>query len=173
MIKNLIFDLGGVLVSLDRKRCLDNFSEKLGFDDFGEYLNPYAQKGFFAKFENGDIDAAQFRDTVREHCTKEGVTDDNTCCYIHAQSCVQTNNGVEQCAAGFDAGCSVYGISHQEYNSTDDLQRTVGGLKAVGKILGNGDRVISCDRISAQTWSLHKPADGVAYAKTDSYPSLT
>lgn len=76
MIKNLIFDLGGVLVSLDRKRCLDNFSEKLGFDDFGEYLNPYAQKGFFAKFENGDIDAAQFRDTVRDHCTKEGVTDE-------------------------------------------------------------------------------------------------
>ena len=76
MIKNLIFDLGGVLVSLDRKRCLDNFSEKLGFDDFGEYLNPYAQKGFFAKFENGDIDAVQFRNAVREHCTKEGVTDE-------------------------------------------------------------------------------------------------
>lgn len=76
MIKNLIFDLGGVLVSLDRKRCLDNFSDKLGFEDFGEYLNPYAQKGFFAKFENGDITAAQFRDEVREHCKKEGVQDE-------------------------------------------------------------------------------------------------
>ena len=76
MIKNLIFDLGGVLVSLDRKRCLDNFSQMLGFDDFGNYLNAYAQKGFFADFENGDIDSAQFRDIVREHCTKEGVTDE-------------------------------------------------------------------------------------------------
>lgn len=76
MIKNLIFDLGGVLVSLDRQRCLDNFSKMLGFDDFGNYLNAYAQKGFFAEFESGDINAAQFRDIVREHCTKEEVADE-------------------------------------------------------------------------------------------------
>ena len=76
MIKNLIFDLGGVLVSLDRQRCLDNFSKMLGFDDFGNYLNAYAQKGFFAEFESGDINAAQFRDIVREHCTKEDVADE-------------------------------------------------------------------------------------------------
>ena len=76
MIKNLIFDLGGVLVSLDRQRCLDNFSKMLGFDDFGNYLNAYAQKGFFAEFESGDINAAQFRDIVREHCTNEGVADE-------------------------------------------------------------------------------------------------
>ena len=63
-------------MSLDRQRCLDNFSQKLGFDDFGEYLNAYAQKGFFAEFESGDINAAQFRDIVREHCKKEGVKDE-------------------------------------------------------------------------------------------------
>ncbi len=76
MIRNLIFDLGGVLVSLDRKRCLDNFSSLLGFDDFGDYLNAYAQKGFFAKFENGDIGSAQFRDEVRNRCKVENVTDE-------------------------------------------------------------------------------------------------
>lgn len=76
MIKNLIFDLGGVLVSLNRERCLGNFSSQLGFHNMGDYLNAYAQKGFFAKFENGDIDAPQFRDIVREHCTKEGVADE-------------------------------------------------------------------------------------------------
>lgn len=76
MIRNLIFDLGGVLVSLDRKRCLDNFSSLLGFDDFGDYLNAYAQKGFFAKFENGDIGSAQFRDEVRSRCRVENVTDE-------------------------------------------------------------------------------------------------
>ena len=57
MIKTLIFDLGGVLVSLNRERCLENFSKNLGFDNFGDYLNAYAQKGFFAKYENGDIDS--------------------------------------------------------------------------------------------------------------------
>ena len=75
MIKTLIFDLGGVLVSLNRERCLENFSKDLGFDNFGDYLNAYAQKGFFAKFESGEINAEQFRNEVRERCTKEGVTD--------------------------------------------------------------------------------------------------
>ncbi len=75
MIKNLIFDLGGVLVSLDRQRCLDNFSSQLGFDNFGDYLNAYAQKGFFAEFESGDINAEQFRNEVKERCTKEDITD--------------------------------------------------------------------------------------------------
>lgn len=75
MIKNLIFDLGGVLVSLDRERCLSDFSSQLGFDNFGDYLNAYAQKGFFAEFENGDINSGQFRDEVRKRCGKENVTD--------------------------------------------------------------------------------------------------
>ena len=75
MIRNLIFDLGGVLVSLNRQRCLNNFSSQLGFDNFGDYLNAYAQKGFFAKFESGEINAEQFRNEVKERCTKDGVTD--------------------------------------------------------------------------------------------------
>lgn len=76
MIKNLIFDLGGVLVSLDRERCLENFSKNLGFENFGDYLNAYAQKGFFAEFENGDIDAAQFREIVKGHCKKDNIKDE-------------------------------------------------------------------------------------------------
>lgn len=77
MIKTLIFDLGGVLVSLNRERCLENFSKNLGFDNFGDYLNAYAQKGFFAKYENGDIDSIEFRDEIRKRCTKENVQDED------------------------------------------------------------------------------------------------
>ncbi len=76
MIKNLIFDLGGVLVSLDRERCLKSFSKNLGFDNFGDYLNAYAQKGFFAKFENGDINASEFREIVKGYCKKENIADE-------------------------------------------------------------------------------------------------
>lgn len=76
MIKNLIFDLGGVLVSLDRERCLESFSKNLGFDNFGDYLNAYAQKGFFAKFENGDINASEFREIVKGYCKKENIADE-------------------------------------------------------------------------------------------------
>ena len=84
MIKNLIFDLGGVLVSLNRERCLENFSKELGFHNFGDYLNAYAQKGFFALFENGDIDSEQFRNEIRERCQKEGGTDEQIDAAFHS-----------------------------------------------------------------------------------------
>lgn len=77
MIKTLIFDLGGVLVSLNRERCLENFSKNLGFNNFGDYLNAYAQKGFFAKYENGDMDSIEFRDEIRKRCTRENVQDED------------------------------------------------------------------------------------------------
>ena len=63
-------------MSLNRERCLENFSKNLGFDNFGDYLNAYAQKGFFAKFENGDIDSAEFREEIRNRCKKENVQDE-------------------------------------------------------------------------------------------------
>ena len=63
-------------MSLNRERCLENFSKNLGFENFGDYLNAYAQKGFFAKFENGDIDSAEFRDEIRSRCNKENVKDE-------------------------------------------------------------------------------------------------
>ena len=37
-IKNLLIDLGGVLINLDRQRCMENF-KKLGFTDVEERLN--------------------------------------------------------------------------------------------------------------------------------------
>ena len=77
MINTLIFDLGGVHVSQNRERCLENFSKNLGFDNFGDYLNAYAQKGFFAKYENGDMDSIEFRDEIRKRCTRENVQDED------------------------------------------------------------------------------------------------
>ncbi len=75
MIKNIIFDLGGVIIDLDRKRCLDNFRELLGFPDFGIYLSAYLQGGFFADFEDGAIDAAEFRRHIRERSSNKDVAD--------------------------------------------------------------------------------------------------
>ena len=36
-IKNLIFDFGGVLINLDRQRCIENF-RKLGLEKVDELL---------------------------------------------------------------------------------------------------------------------------------------
>ena len=45
-IKNLIVDFGGVLIDLDRQRCLENF-KKLGLPDVEHALDIYHQQDFF------------------------------------------------------------------------------------------------------------------------------
>lgn len=73
MIKNLLFDLGGVIMDIDRMRCVHAF-EKLGFDTVGDYLTDYAQKGPFAALEEGKISPQAFRDELKR-LMPEGVTD--------------------------------------------------------------------------------------------------
>jgi putative hydrolase of the HAD superfamily len=72
-IKNLLIDFGGVLISLHKQRCIDNF-KALGVDKVEEYLNIFHQGGFFLDFEKGLITAAQFRDEVRR-LTAKSLTD--------------------------------------------------------------------------------------------------
>lgn len=64
MIKNLLFDLGGVIMDLDRDRCVRAF-EALGMADADDFLGVYGQKGAFLALERGDIGAAEFRDAIR------------------------------------------------------------------------------------------------------------
>lgn len=64
MIKNLLFDLGGVIMDLDRSRCVRAF-EALGMKDADEFLGLYGQKGAFLALEAGEISADEFHDSVR------------------------------------------------------------------------------------------------------------
>ncbi|OFY45123.1 MAG: hypothetical protein A2X18_14430 [Bacteroidetes bacterium GWF2_40_14] len=73
MIKNIIFDLGGVIVRLDKNACIESF-RKLGFDDFGRILNEFVQKGPFLDFELGLITEDEFRSFIRDNI-KNKVTD--------------------------------------------------------------------------------------------------
>ncbi|MCM1076946.1 MAG: HAD family phosphatase [Bacteroides sp.] len=74
MIKNLLFDLGGVIMDLDRDRCVRAF-EKLGMKDADSFLGVYGQKGAFLALESGRIDAAGFHESVRPMIDRENVTD--------------------------------------------------------------------------------------------------
>ena len=65
MIRNLVFDLGGVIVPLNRIACIRAFNEVVGYKDFGDVLRSYRQVGYFEKFETGRITAPQFRDIIR------------------------------------------------------------------------------------------------------------
>lgn len=75
MIKNLLFDLGGVIMDLDRDRCVRAF-ERLGMKDADDFLGVYGQKGAFLALESGEIDADEFHSQVRPMIYRENVSDE-------------------------------------------------------------------------------------------------
>lgn len=72
-IKTVIFDLGGVLMDLDKQACIDAF-RKLGYERVEELLGAYSQKGAFLQLEAGRISTDEFHRQVREAIGKP-VTD--------------------------------------------------------------------------------------------------
>lgn len=60
MIKNIIFDLGGVVITLDQQQSVRRF-EALGLKDAESRLNAYTQEGIFGDLEGGRISAEVFR----------------------------------------------------------------------------------------------------------------
>lgn len=60
MIKNLIFDLGGVIMTIDHDEALRRF-KKLGLAEAERHLDPYTQTGIFGDLEEGKITAEDFR----------------------------------------------------------------------------------------------------------------
>ncbi len=75
MISTLIFDFGGVLIDLDRQRCIDAFRQ-LGLQNIDTMIDNYVQSGIFRQLENGDISVAQFHDGVRR-LTGRPIPDDD------------------------------------------------------------------------------------------------
>lgn len=71
--KVIVFDIGGVLVDLDMEQCVRRCKEEIGFDRIEEFLDPCHQKGFFRKFEAGEISLEDFRKMVLSMC-RPGVT---------------------------------------------------------------------------------------------------
>jgi putative hydrolase of the HAD superfamily len=60
MIRNIFFDLGGVVITLDQQQSVRRF-EALGLKDAEQRLNAYTQQGIFGDLEGGKIDAETFR----------------------------------------------------------------------------------------------------------------
>lgn len=69
-VKNIIFDLGGVLIDLDRQACIDAFAAA-GYAKAGEMLDPYLQTGIFLQLEEGKISAAELYDAIRRDAGKD------------------------------------------------------------------------------------------------------
>lgn len=64
MIKNLIFDFGGVLIDADLEGAIRNF-QSLGMENIADYLNLYRQNGLFLDLEDGSKNRSEFNDAFR------------------------------------------------------------------------------------------------------------
>lgn len=70
----LLFDLGGVVVDLDKQRCLDGFLQ-LGLDA-SPYIGAFGQQGVFEALEEGKIDHRAFCEGVRALGCRPETTDE-------------------------------------------------------------------------------------------------
>ena len=78
MIKNIVFDLGGIIFKIDKNQAIRRFNE-VGFADAASYLDAFAQIGIFGDLESGRITAEQFRCQLSELAGKELTLED--CAY--------------------------------------------------------------------------------------------
>ncbi|MBR6936836.1 MAG: HAD family phosphatase [Prevotella sp.] len=60
MIRCILFDLGGVVITIDQDQAVKRFKE-IGLKDAEKRLDPYTQTGIFGDLEAGAISAEQFR----------------------------------------------------------------------------------------------------------------
>ena len=75
-IKNIIFDFGGVVVTLDHAEAVRRF-KSLGLQDAEERLDPYTQGGIFGELELGLISADQFTERLCKLCDRPLTFDDS------------------------------------------------------------------------------------------------
>lgn len=77
MIRNIVFDFGGVLVELDKEICVNSY-KRLGMDVIASYVNDYRSEDLFNDFELGKIDLHQFCEEARRqsgvYATDEEIT---------------------------------------------------------------------------------------------------
>jgi len=74
-IKNIVFDLGGVLLTLNWREAVRRF-RSLGLERIEEVLDPYHQKGIFLELEEGRLSEEAFYDAVRAEAGKYISNDD-------------------------------------------------------------------------------------------------
>ncbi|MEM1134569.1 MAG: HAD family phosphatase [Bacteroidota bacterium] len=63
-IKNIIFDMGGVILPLDFQQTFKAF-ERLAFNNFEKLFNKAYQHDFIVAYETGEITSAEFRTHIR------------------------------------------------------------------------------------------------------------
>jgi glucose-1-phosphatase len=68
--KNIIFDLGGVVLNIDYMLAVRAFNE-LGLQGFEQFFSQAQQKELFDLYEKGQISSVDFRKELKKYCKPE------------------------------------------------------------------------------------------------------
>jgi putative hydrolase of the HAD superfamily len=82
MIKNIIFDQGGIILNIDYKLTSAAF-KKLGVENFDEFYTQNTQTPLFDLYETGKISSAEFRHGLKQQLNILHVSDED---FDHAWS---------------------------------------------------------------------------------------
>jgi len=74
-IKNIIFDYGNVIFTLDFNRSKQAWAD-LGIDNADTFYSHKVQDKIFTGFETGDVNAAEFRAYIRKTVNDPGLSDE-------------------------------------------------------------------------------------------------
>ena len=69
MIKNIVFDFGGVIADISRDKAVQAFF-KIGLEDAEIRLDKYHQTGIFQELEEGKLSADEFREELSKLCSR-------------------------------------------------------------------------------------------------------
>ncbi|MDR2955855.1 MAG: HAD family phosphatase [Prevotella sp.] len=75
-VKNILFDLGGVIITLNKRQALDRFTE-IGFPNIEDYLNEFRQEGIFLEYEEGKIGPEEFYKEFRRLAGNENISSED------------------------------------------------------------------------------------------------
>lgn len=81
MIKTVIFDMGGVVITLEQDEAVSRFKE-LGLADVEDILNPYSQSGIFGDLEEGKLSEAEYHAALEKMVARKLSFEDIQHCWL-------------------------------------------------------------------------------------------
>lgn len=109
-IKNIVFDLGGVLVGLDGQRSIEAF-DKLGCEAVSQYIIDHRTEDLFYRIELGLISTHEFCEEIRE-MTDTAATDDEMVAAWNALLTELTTNRAQRLLQLRKAGYRLFLLSN-------------------------------------------------------------
>lgn len=81
MIKTVILDMGGVVITIDHDEALNRF-KNLGLTDAENILNPYTQGGIFGALEEGKMSEEDYRQALEKMVGKKLTYEEIQHCWL-------------------------------------------------------------------------------------------